>query len=144
MFIPFKKAKAFHLRLGDAGENTAAMLLESKHCEILCRNFKCDNGEIDIVARDGALLVFVEVKTRRADSSSRPATGLLPNQKARIYNAAMTYYRKIGRPATPFRFDLIEVIFLGRSLKELRHWENHITAEEIKIYKTMKRRKDSF
>lgn len=144
MPISFKKAKAFHLRFGAKGENTAAELLKVKHCEILCRNFKCANGEIDIVARDGAMLVFIEVKTRRADASSRPVSGLLPEQKARIYSAAMTYYRKIGTPRTSFRFDLIEVIFDGRKITELRQWENHITGEEIKIYRTMKQKKTGF
>src|ERR1700704_4949873 len=49
--------------LGERGENVAARELRNKGYRILTRNFKCVMGEIDIVARDGKTLVFVEVKT---------------------------------------------------------------------------------
>ncbi len=51
--------------LGDRGENVAARYLRNRGYKIIVRNFRCDLGEIDIVARDGKTLVFVEVKTRR-------------------------------------------------------------------------------
>jgi Holliday junction resolvase-like predicted endonuclease len=53
--------------LGDRGENHAARYLRERGYKILLRNFRCPLGEIDIVARDGRTLVFVEVKTRTED-----------------------------------------------------------------------------
>src|SRR5215471_16182535 len=56
--------------LGDRGENVAARYLRNKGYNIIVRNFRCDIGEIDIIARDGKTLVFVEVKTRAYDDPS--------------------------------------------------------------------------
>ncbi len=120
------KARAAHLKLGNRGERIAERLLRMKKMDILARNYKCKAGEIDIVARDGAVLVFVEVKTRRAKSRARPAAGLTPNQKERITRAGRRYLYDIESPEIVCRYDLIEVVLSGRGVKELRHWPNHI------------------
>ena len=123
----YYKLKARHLRLGRRGEDIACNLLRAKMVDVLLRNFKCSKGEIDIIARDGAILCFVEVKTRRHSARYRPVSGLSSRQKDRIYRAAFTYLREIDQPVTPFRFDLIEVIFSRFDVKEIRHWPNHFT-----------------
>jgi putative endonuclease len=56
--------------LGERGENVAAKFLRGKGYKILLRNFRCDLGEVDIIARDGRTLVFVEVKTRAYDDTT--------------------------------------------------------------------------
>ncbi|QSH40153.1 YraN family protein [Lentisphaerota bacterium ZTH] len=128
----FKAARARHLRLGRTGENIAVRLLRSKHLDLLCRNYKVKAGEIDIITRDGEILTFVEVKTRRLSTRSRPAAGLRFKQKRRIHKAAMNYLRHINRPEVIYRFDLIEVI-IGRSGPvEVRHWPEHFSGSEIK------------
>src|SRR3954467_10509992 len=53
--------------LGRRGENVAAKFLRNLGYRIIARNFRCEMGEIDIIARDGTTLVFVEVKTRESD-----------------------------------------------------------------------------
>src|SRR3954463_2420492 len=53
--------------LGDRGEKVAARFLRNQGYKIIVRNFRCELGEIDIIARDGKTLVFVEVKTRAYD-----------------------------------------------------------------------------
>ena len=60
-----KLARAAHLVLGRRGEEAAVRLLLAKGYTILARNWRVRSGELDIVARDGRTLVFVEVKTRR-------------------------------------------------------------------------------
>jgi len=125
------RTRAAHLRLGRRGEDIACRLLESKGHEILARNYRKGRWELDIVARDGLNLVFVEVKTRRGKSSGRPAAGLSQGQKYRIYRAALSYMREIGKPAIPYRFDLIELMFEGRKLVELRHWLRHFGRESV-------------
>lgn len=59
--------------LGCEGEGLAVTYLERHNYKILQRNFRCRSGEIDIVARDGKTTVFVEVKTRKADSMGLPS-----------------------------------------------------------------------
>lgn len=129
--VKFNRAKAKHLRLGRAGENKACALLRSKNADIICRNYRVRAGEIDIVARDGAILVFAEVKTRRHASRSRPAEGLSLKQKKRIYRAAINYLGTINHPHCVFRFDLIEIISSPFRLYEARHWQNHFSAKNI-------------
>ncbi|MDD5727500.1 MAG: YraN family protein [Victivallales bacterium] len=124
-------AKARHLRLGAKGEKIASRLLRQKNYSILCRNFKVKSGEIDLVARDGETLVFVEVKTRHARTNTRhylrPAENLSARQKERIYRAAQSYLAAIGNPAVTYRFDLVEVILSPFELQALRHWENNFS-----------------
>lgn len=130
MISHYKNAKAAHLRLGLRGENIACRLLRKKKYDILVRNFKCPNGEIDIVARDGENLVFIEVKSRMKSSRGRPAEGLRTEQKKRIMNAAKTFLHQIGSPDVVYRFDLIELVFSRRNPVEIRHWTEHIRSKE--------------
>jgi putative endonuclease len=132
--MTYLSAKSRHLRLGARGERVAEKLLRTKNYRILCRNYKVKSGEIDLVARDGENLVFIEVKTRRNTTRSRPAEGLSARQKKRIYRAAQNYMRSIGEPAVIYRFDLIEVILSRFAVHEIRHWENNFTGS-FSIYK---------
>jgi putative endonuclease len=131
MSLSFRQAKTAHLRLGRRGENLACALLRSKNIEILCRNYKIKSGEIDIVTRDGGVIAFVEVKTRRHTTRSRPARGLTEKQKKRIYHAGMHYLKEIGNPKIVYRFDLIEVILSPFRLREARHWQEHFNSNSL-------------
>ena len=125
--MSYLSAKSKHLRLGARGEKIASKLLRHKNYSILCSNYKVKSGEIDLVARDGENLVFVEVKTRRATTRSRPAEGLSAKQKKRIYHAAQNYLRQIDNPNVIYRFDLIEIILSRFKIHEIRHWENNFS-----------------
>ena len=89
--------------VGSCGEDAACEYLKAHGCEIVERNMRTRCGEIDIIARDGGCLVFVEVKTRGSDSFGTPAE-------------AVTYYkrRNIIRADSDIRFDVVEVY--GRSV----------------------------
>ena len=129
--ISYKFAKARHIKLGRRGESVAVAYLRSCGIEVLLRNYRYKRGEIDIVARDGAIICFVEVKTRRHTTRSRPAAGLSEAQKKRISRTASAYLRVIGRPKVVYRFDLIEIV-LGRwDVKELRYWRRHFSGGRI-------------
>ncbi len=127
----FGKKRALHLRLGDYGEKKACKLLLDKSYTLLAKNYKCYAGEIDIIARDGAVLVFIEVKTRSASTYSRPARGLKLKQQQRIYRAGMHYWNEIGRVEAVMRFDLIEIIVDRYGIQELRHWCNHFSKNNL-------------
>lgn len=96
--------------LGTYGENVAADWLRSNGCRILARNFKGPRrGEVDIVARDGKLLLFVEVKTRHADARIRPLDAVDKTKQALIERGANAWLRRLGTRNVPWRFDVIEV-----------------------------------
>lgn len=102
--------------------------------DILMRNYRREAGEIDIIARDGAAICFVEVKTRTNAMKSRPAEGLSEKQKSRICRAAMHYLKEIGSPAIEYRFDLVEVVLSRFSISEIRYWTSHFTAASARKY----------
>lgn len=112
-----------HLRLGRRGENAAVRLLLNLGYDILCRNCRWQKSEIDIVARDGLTLCFVEVKTRRArDHEELWPADAVDRAKRRILNrAARKYWRDIGRPQVSCRFDVIEVIVRHGRIDTIRH-----------------------
>ncbi len=123
--LNFRLAKTAHLRLGRRGENIAVSFLKNRGFDIIMRNYKCSSGEIDIIARDGAVICFVEVKTRRHNSKCRPAAGLGEKQKRRINKTALHYLSEIDRQQSVFRFDLAEVIISRWDTKEFRYWKEH-------------------
>ncbi|PWB64158.1 MAG: YraN family protein [Bradyrhizobiaceae bacterium] len=95
-------------RLGLSAETRAAALLLAKGYRIAARRWKSPVGEIDIVARRGDLLVFVEVKARaRLDEAAEAVT---PRQRRRIVAAAAAWLaRHPGDAARPMRFDVVLV-----------------------------------
>ena len=96
--------------LGRYGEQVAADWLRANGCRILARNFKGPRrGEVDIVAREGKLLMFVEVKTRRHDAKIRPLDAVDKTKRALIERGANAWLKQLGTRALPWRFDVIEV-----------------------------------
>jgi putative endonuclease len=126
--MDFPRARARHLRLGRRGEDAACRYLRDRGGEVLLRNYRSPAGEIDIIARDGLTLCFVEVKARHVRAAARPAAGLSRRQQRRIRRAALTYLREIGRPHLPWRFDLVEVVLGPWDIRELRHWPRHFSG----------------
>lgn len=97
--------------LGDFGESVAVAFLRGQGCRILARNFKGPRrGEVDIVARDGRLLMFVEVKTRHADTRVRPLDAVDKHKQALIERGANAWLKQLGTRRLPWRFDVIEVL----------------------------------
>ena len=129
--ITFKQAKTAHLKLGKRGETLACRYLKSKNIEILLRNHRNKRGEIDIIARDGNIICFIEVKTRRLSTRSRPAEGLRYKQKKRISQSASRYLNDIGKPKVIYRFDLIEIVMGNWDIHELRYWKKHFSPKAM-------------
>jgi putative endonuclease len=106
--------------LGDRGENVAARFLRNKGFKIIVRNFRCDIGEIDIIARDGKTLVFVEVKTRAYDDPTPEEQVNLTKQQA-ITRVAKLYLSRYGVPQPPARFDVVAVVWPNGQNPIIRH-----------------------
>jgi putative endonuclease len=110
--------------LGERGENLAARELRNKGYRIIIRNFRCVMGEIDIIARDGKTLVFVEVKTRASEEDVTPEEQINPAKMHRCTKAAKFYLGRYGSPQPPARFDVVAVVWPSGRAPSLRHFEN--------------------
>jgi putative endonuclease len=96
--------------IGNYGERVAAAWLKSKGCKILAKNYRGPRkGEVDIVARDGKLLLFIEVKTRRAGSKIRGLDAVGKEKQSLIERGANSWLKRLGTRDLPWRFDVIEV-----------------------------------
>src|SRR5206468_12142418 len=93
--------------LGEEGERAAARFLEVRGYRILERNYRTRRGEIDLIAEDGRILVFVEVKVRLDDRFGGPAAGITRAKQARIARLAQQYlaWRRVGDRTR--RFDVV-------------------------------------
>ena len=99
--------------LGRRGEDLAHRYLRSKGVRVLARNYRPDGGnsEIDIVARDGGVLVFVEVKTRASAEFGSPDRAIGPEKQKNIVRAARAYATRAGIEWSEVRFDTISIVF---------------------------------
>ncbi len=96
--------------IGNYGERVAAAWLKSKGCKILAKNYRSPRkGEVDIVARDGKLLLFIEVKTRRAGSKIRGLDAVGKEKQSLIERGANSWLKRLGTRDLPWRFDVMEV-----------------------------------
>lgn len=110
--------------LGRAGEDAAAAFLTHSGWTILARNVRRREGEVDIVARRGPTLAFVEVKTRRSAAYGTPAEAVTIRKQRRIRMlAAGLLAEGIGR-AREIRFDVIEVRPCNDGCFAVRHIED--------------------
>ena len=106
--------------MGDRGENLAARHLQSRGYKIIARNYRCELGEIDIVARDGRTLVFVEVKTRAYDDPA-PEDQVNPAKMHQLTKAAKVFLSRYGTPQPPARFDVVAVLWPNGREPIIRH-----------------------
>ncbi len=113
---------------GDRGEAFAARYLSEKGLTILERNYRTPVGEIDLILRDGATLVFVEVKTRKSQRFGRPALAVGREKQRRIVRAAVWYTSKRQGELPPCRFDVVEVFAPAGGEWTVRHLEGAFEA----------------
>ena len=104
----FSRDKTSHLR-GLAGERAAEGALSAAGLAVIARRFRCRRGEIDLVAWDGSVLVFVEVKTRAGVAHGTPAESVDARKRARMAGAAAVWLSRCPAPPPPCRFDVVEV-----------------------------------
>ena len=97
------------LSLGKQGEDLACRELRRRGYAVLARRYRTRWGEIDIVARDGDTLVFVEVKTRRSTGFGGPLAAVNFTKQRRLINMARSYLMGLPGPEPPCRFDVVGV-----------------------------------
>jgi putative endonuclease len=119
-----RKRKARH------GETLAALFLRAKGYRIEARNWRCAVGEIDIVARRGATLVFVEVKTRSGGSAGSPEEAVNERKRKQLVRLANVYLARFHGEPPPCRFDVVAVRW-RRSLPRVRHLRAAFRADGL-------------
>ena len=100
-----------HLASGIWGEGVAERFLKERGYKILGRRVRVGRrDELDLVARRGQVLVFVEVKTRRTTRYGRPIEGVDRAKRLALSRAAIRYMKSLRTKPTRFRFDVVEVV----------------------------------
>lgn len=112
---------ANHNDVGKLGEQIAKKHLEGKGYTILAQNWRWGKGEIDLIAQQNNILVFVEVKTRKKITFGMPEEAVSVKKQSLIYELAVEYMYRI-QYETEFRFDVVSIILEPQ--KDIRHFED--------------------
>lgn len=117
------KRGVYRQRIGRRGEADAVEYLEREGYFILERNFRAERGEIDIIAKDGNTLVFVEVKTRVRGGFGEPEEWVNQKKQTQIGKVAMGYLQEKRLEDVDCRFDVVAVTKMGEKTR-IRHIED--------------------
>lgn len=101
-----------NLPLGAWGEKKAAQILREKGYQILTQNYRCPCGEIDIVAKEGSRLVFVEVKTRKSPKYGLPCQAVTAAKLEKMRRAVLHYVAVKGCRCNSLRMDVMELLLI--------------------------------
>jgi len=110
--------------LGQWGEDIACHYLEKKGYKIIARRFRYRRAEIDIIARKGSILVFIEVKTRRHDEFGYPEEAVRKVKKERLREAALGFLSEKKERISECRFDILSVLLKSQREYEITHFED--------------------
>lgn len=112
-----------HLRLGEQGEHLAARYLAQKGLILLDRNWRCPDGELDLVLTDGTQIVVCEVKTRTSDNWGAPAEAVDDEKADRIRRVAAQW--RAGRDLTHVdtRYDIVAVLWPQSEVPRINHYQ---------------------
>lgn len=114
--MPWARARA----VGDRGEDLACAHLEALGWEVLERNWRCREGELDVVAREQGVLVFCEVKTRRSERFGAPVEAVSVDKARRLRRLAWAWLAERGLRGEEFRIDVVGVLCAGQRA-EVQH-----------------------
>jgi putative endonuclease len=111
--------------LGNEGERLAARYLRGLGFKILARRYRTALGELDLVARDGGCIVFVEVKTRRSEIAGLPHEAVDTNKQAQLTRLALAFLKRYRLLEQPARFDVVSIVWEGaRGEPNIVHYRN--------------------
>jgi len=109
------------LALGRSGEEAAVAYLRKKNFRIVCRGFRFQRGEIDIIAYEGDVLVFIEVKTRRGSDFGPPEESVTALKQRQIRRLAEAYLMLNDLGNVPCRFDVMSLLSDARKGYRIHH-----------------------
>ncbi|MEK7357670.1 MAG: YraN family protein [Bdellovibrionota bacterium] len=110
--------------LGQRGEDLAARYLRRNGYTILDRNVKLGRYELDIIARDGDTIAFVEVKTRLPSDIATPEDSITTKKRKHLTGAARIYMQRNPAPDTYYRFDVVAITIPPTGKPEIKLYKN--------------------
>lgn len=116
--------------LGARGEYLAERFLRRAGFRIVARNYRCPAGELDLIARDGDALVFIEVKTRAADDDADPEENIGPAKQSQLIRTARDFIARHRFPPGAYRFDAVAIVLPESGEPEIRHIRDAFDARE--------------
>ena len=115
---PQPPPKTHNQRYGSFGEDLAVKFLQKKKYQILDRNFRFPEGEIDIIAEKNGVIAFIEVKTRSTDAFGDPSQAVNNKKLTRMAQGAIAYLQE-NHLHSDFRFDIIAIL-----PSSIQHYQN--------------------
>lgn len=103
--------RSFHYELGQKGEATAREYLLERGYQILETNYKCEYGEIDIIAVQKKTLCFIEIKARSSTYYGAPAEAVGKRKQQRLIRSAEWYLSTTSKKYAECRFDVMEMLY---------------------------------
>ena len=126
---------SYKKQIGDKGEKLAEDFLKRKEYEIIQRNYRCRMGEIDIIAKQDDVIVFVEVRTKQTESFGPPEQSVTSGKINRITKAALSYLQEKELAGRTCRFDVIAIMFpKGSREPRIDHIENAFELSRKYMY----------
>jgi putative endonuclease len=113
--------------LGITGEDLAAAELERQGYAVLARRYRTRHGEIDIVARDGETIVFVEVKAKESAAFGTAADAVTRRKQHRVISMAVDYLARNRLTSRPCRFDVVAIDGVGQDAT-VTHYQGAFSA----------------
>lgn len=126
--INIKEKENHNKNLGLKGEKAAAKYLENKGYQVVDTNWKCNFGEIDIVALHDNSIVFVEVKTRSSIKTGLPEDAVNAKKRKKYESLAAYYLQDHEYIDMPVRFDVVGILVISKTKALLRHHVNAFGA----------------
>ena len=113
-------------QVGQKGEQAARSYLEQEGYSIIETNYRCKLGEIDIIARDGEMVVIVEVRTKTGLAFGRPEESINQEKARKLHRLALQYIQANYHREIPSRIDLVAVMIEKSSglVKDIKHIKN--------------------
>jgi putative endonuclease len=121
--IPSKRKE-----VGAIGEKLAADFLKKRGYKIIQRNFRCREGEIDIIAQKDECLVFVEVRTKKNTAFGTPEESVTLSKREKLISLANAYIQAYNKPPQSWRIDVVAVeLTPDNRVSRLEHIENAVS-----------------
>jgi len=114
--------------VGALGEKLAADYLKKHGYKIIQKNFRCREGEIDIITQKGECLVFVEVRTKRNAAFGTPEESVTLSKREKLISLADIYLQAYDKPPASWRIDVVAVeLGPNNRVSRLEHIENAVS-----------------
>jgi putative endonuclease len=114
--------------VGVRGEKLAVDYLRKRGYKIIQRNFRCREGEIDIIAQKGECLVFVEVRTKKNTAFGTPEESVTLSKREKLISLANAYLQAYDKPPLSWRIDVVAVeLTPDNRVSRLEHIENAVS-----------------